>query len=41
LALSPDIAVKFGSANVRITPARSMAWSVALTDFQVAPMAEG
>ena len=30
-AVSPEIAVRFGSANVRITPARSIARSVAVT----------
>src|ERR1700743_1752828 len=30
VAVSPEIAVRFGSANVRITPARSMARSVTL-----------
>lgn len=32
-ALSPEIAVSVGSASVRITPARSMARSVAWTDL--------
>src|SRR5436309_847344 len=39
LALSPEIAVRFGSASVLITPARSMARRLALTLFQVAVMA--
>ena len=34
LAVSPEIAVRFGSANVRSTPARSIARSVALMFFQ-------
>src|SRR4051812_18302022 len=35
LAPSPEMAVRFGSARTRITPARSMAWIVALTDLKV------
>ena len=31
LAVSPEIAVRFGSASVRITPARSIARNVAVT----------
>ncbi len=35
LAVSPEIAVKFGSASVRKMPARSIARNVAVTPFQV------
>ena len=35
LAVSPEIAVRFGSASVRITPARSIARSVAVMLFHV------
>ena len=37
-AVSPEIAVRFGSASVRITPARSMARSVAVTAAVAPPM---
>src|SRR5665213_4330574 len=35
LAVSPEIAVKFGSASVRSTPARSIARNVAVMPFQL------
>ncbi len=37
VAVSPEIAVKFGSASVRMTPARSMARNVVDRPFIVAP----
>src|SRR6185437_14648443 len=37
LVVSPEIAVRFGSASVRRTPARSMARSVAVMFFQLPP----
>ena len=39
VAVSPEIAVRFGSASVRSTPARSIARSVAVMFFQVPPKA--
>src|SRR5205085_3199678 len=38
-ALSPEIAVRFGSARVRMTPARSIARNVAFTDLKEPAMA--
>src|SRR5450755_3327678 len=35
LAFSPEIAVRVGSANVRVTPARSIARKVAVADLQL------
>src|SRR6185312_167685 len=37
VAVSPEMAVRLGSASVRITPARSIACSVAVMPFQVPP----
>src|SRR5579862_1005935 len=39
LAVSPEIAVRFGSARVRNTPARSIARNVAVMFFHVPPKA--
>src|SRR5579875_3047481 len=39
VAVSPEMAVRLGSASVRMTPARSIALSVAVTFFQVPEIA--